>query len=93
MTKKHCGNLMPHGIVFKLKIALMKVVLHVKDQVNETEFMEIIGKLDYVEVMMQVKDQKTSQFISDLAESFSNVKEYENGKKQLKSAKDLLNEF
>ena len=55
----------------------MKVVLHIKEEVNETEFMEIIGKLDYVEVMMQVKDQKTSQFISDLAESFSNVKEYE----------------
>ncbi|MBK8820229.1 MAG: hypothetical protein IPN49_14480 [Saprospiraceae bacterium] len=64
----------------------MKVVLHIKEEVNETEFMEIIGKLDYVEVMMQVKDQKTSQFISDL-ESFSNIREYENEKKQLKSAK------
>ena len=29
----------------------------------------------------------------DLAEAFNDVKLYEQGKKQLKSAKDLLNEF
>lgn len=71
----------------------MKVVLDIKGDVNAKEFMNMVEKLDYVEVMMQVKDKKTSQFISDLAESFYNVRQYEQGKKQLKSAKDLLNEF
>ena len=30
---------------------------------------------------MQIKDKKTSQFISDMIESFDNVRQYELGKK------------
>ena len=41
----------------------MKVVLDIKGDVNAKEFMNMVEKLDYVEVMMQVKDKKTSQFI------------------------------
>lgn len=36
---------------------------------------------------------KKSEFISDLAESFNDVKLHEAGKKKFKSAKDLLNEL
>jgi hypothetical protein len=71
----------------------MKVVLDIKDEVHATKFMDMVEKLDYIDVLMQIKDKKTSQFISDLAESFEDVKQYEQGNKKLKSAKDLLNEF
>ncbi len=42
---------------------------------------------------MEIKDKKTSQFITDLAESFHDIRLYEQGNKPLKSAKDLLNEL
>lgn len=71
----------------------MKVVLDIKDEAHAIKFMDIVEKLDYVDVLMQIRDKKTSQFISDMVESFDNVRQYEQGKKQLKSAKDLLNEF
>lgn len=71
----------------------MKVVLDIKDGVHAIEFMDMVEKLDYIDVLMQVKDKRTSQFISDLAESFDDVKQYEKGKRQLKSVKELLNEF
>jgi hypothetical protein len=71
----------------------MKVVLDIKDEAHAIKFMAMVEKLDYIDVLMQIKDKKTSQFISDMVESFDNVRQYEQGKKQLKSAKDLLNEF
>ncbi|MFZ1750844.1 MAG: hypothetical protein WAU01_11660 [Saprospiraceae bacterium] len=71
----------------------MKVVLDIKDDAHAIEFIDMLEKLDYIDVMMQIKDKKTSQFISDLSESFDNVRKYEQGKKQLKSAKDVLNEL
>jgi len=71
----------------------MKVVLDIKDKAHAIKFMDMVEKLDYIDVLMQIRDKKTSQFISDMVESFDNVRQYEQGKKQLKSAKDLLNEF
>ena len=71
----------------------MKVVLDIKDDNHAITFMDMVDKLDYIDVMMQVKDKEASQFISDLAESFEDVRKYEKGNKKLKSAKDLLNEF
>jgi len=71
----------------------MNVVLDIKDDAHAIKFMDMVEKLDYIDVLMQVKDKSTSQFISDLAESFDDVKQYENGKRQLKSVKELLNEF
>lgn len=55
--------------------------------------MELVKSLDYISVVKEIKDEAKSQFISDLADAFNDVKRYEQGKKKLKSAKDLLNEL
>ena len=39
------------------------------------------------------KEKASNQLLSDLTEAFNDVKLYEQGKKKLKSAKDLLNEL
>lgn len=55
--------------------------------------MELLKSLDYVSVLKEIKDKEKSRIIEQLAESFNDVKRYEEGKKQLKCAKDLLNEL
>lgn len=55
--------------------------------------MEMVKSLDYISVIKEVKEERKSQFITDLADAFNDVKLYEQGKKKLKSAKDLLNEL
>ena len=70
----------------------MKVVLGIKENKRLPFFMELVKSLDYVSVIKEVKQKRKSQAISDLAEAFNDVKLHEEGKKKLKSAKDLLNE-
>ena len=70
----------------------MKVLLDIK-QNRVPFFMELVKSLDYIDVIKEVKDVKKSQQINDLAEAFDNVKQFESGKKKLKTAKDLLNEL
>jgi hypothetical protein len=55
--------------------------------------MELVKSLDYIHVVKEVKDEAKSQFVTDLADAFNDIKLYEQGKKKLKSAKDLLNEL
>jgi len=55
--------------------------------------MELVKSLDYISVLKEVKDRKKSEAIQDLAEAFNDVKLHQEGKKQLKSAKDLLDEL
>lgn len=71
----------------------MKVILDIKENNRIPFFMEMIRSLDYISVIKEVKDERKSQFITDLADAFNDVKLYEQGKKKLKSAKDLLNEL
>lgn len=71
----------------------MKVILDIKESNRIPFFMEMIKSLDYISVIKEVKEVRKSQFITDLAEAFNDVKLYEQGKKKLKSAKDLLNEL
>ena len=71
----------------------MKVILDIKENNRIPFFMEMIKSLDYINVIKEVKDERKSKFINDLAEAFNDVKLYEQGKKKLKSAKDLLNEL
>jgi hypothetical protein len=52
--------------------------------------MEMIKSLEYIRVIKEIKQERKSQFISDLADAFNDVKLYEQGKKKLKSAKELL---
>lgn len=71
----------------------MKVILDIKENNRIPFFMEMIKSLDYISVIKEVREERKSQFITDLAEAFNDVKLYEQGKKKLKSAKDLLNEL
>ena len=70
----------------------MKVILDIKED-RVPFFMELLESLDYISVLKQVKDKESSKIIQDLVDAFNDVKLYEEGKKNLKSAKDLLNEL
>ncbi len=70
----------------------MKLIIDIKDT-KAPFFMELIRSLDYISIIKEVKDKSKSEFVTDLAEAFNNVKEHEKGNKKLKSAKDLLNEL
>jgi len=71
----------------------MKVILDIKENSRIPFFMELIKSLDYISIVKEVNDERKSQFITDLAEAFNDVKLYEQGKRKLKPAKDLLNEL
>lgn len=68
----------------------MKVILDI-DESRERFFMELLQSLDYVKILKEVKNKEKSEHIQDLIESFNDVRLYEEGKKKLKSANDLLN--
>jgi len=70
----------------------MKVILDIKDN-RVPFFMELIRSLDYIRVLQEIQDERKGEHIQDLVEAFSDVKLFEQGLKQLKSAKDLLNEL
>jgi hypothetical protein len=71
----------------------MKVILDITESSRIPFFMELVKSLDYISVVKEVDNEAKSQYISDLADAFNDVKLYEQGKKKLKSAKDLLNEL
>jgi len=71
----------------------MKVILDIRENNRIPFFMELLKSLDYISVVKEVRDERKSQFVTDLAEAFNDVRLYEEGKKKLKSAKDLLNEL
>jgi ABC-type metal ion transport system substrate-binding protein len=70
----------------------MKVILDIKDN-RGPFFMELLKSWDYVNILKEVKNKEKSEAIQDLVEAFNDVKLHEEGKKQLKSAKDLLDEL
>lgn len=70
----------------------MKVILDIQDN-RVPFFMELIKSLDYISVLKEVKDKEKSKDIQNLAEAFNDVKLHQEGKKQLKSGKDLLDEL
>jgi hypothetical protein len=70
----------------------MKVILDIQEN-RVPFFMELLKSLDYISILKEVKSKEKSQAIQDLAESFNDVKLYEEGKKKLKSAKELLDEL
>jgi hypothetical protein len=77
----------------KLNEIKMKVILDIKENDRVPFFMELVKSLDYIRVLKEVKDERKSEFITGLVDAFNDVKLYEQGKKKLKSAKELLNEF
>lgn len=71
----------------------MKIILDIKENSRIPFFMELIKSLNYISVINEIKDKRKGEFVTDLAEAFNDVKLYEQGKKKLKKAKDLLNEL
>jgi hypothetical protein len=71
----------------------MKVLLDIKEDSRATFFMELVKSLGYIDVIKEIKDKRKSKMIADLAEAFDDARNYELGKKKLKSAKDLLHEL
>ena len=70
----------------------MKVILDIQDN-RVPFFMELLKSLDYISILKEIKDKEKSRVIQELVQSFNDVKLYEEGKKQLKSAKGMLNEL
>jgi hypothetical protein len=70
----------------------MKVLIDVKEN-RAPFFMELLKSLNYVSVLNEVKIKRNSVFISELKDAFDDVKLHEQGKKKLKTAKQLLNEL
>ena len=52
----------------------MKVILDIKENSRAPFFMELVKSLDYISVVKEVKVERKSQFIADLAEAFNDVK-------------------
>ena len=67
----------------------MKVILDIKDN-RVPFFMELIRSLDYIRVLQEIKDERKGEHIQDIVEAFNDVKLFEQGGKQLKNAKDLI---
>jgi len=55
--------------------------------------MELLKTLDFVDVLQQVEDKEKMERVQTLVDSFNDVKLYEQGNKQLKTAENLLNEL
>ncbi|MBC6427307.1 MAG: hypothetical protein GDA51_12780 [Ekhidna sp.] len=70
----------------------MKVILDIQDN-RAPFFMELVKSFDFIDILKEIKNKEKSKTIQNLAEAFNDVKLYEEGKKQLKSAEDLLNEL
>ena len=82
MKIHHASSIRP----LKTKYFRMKVILDITENSRIPFFMELVKSLDYISVVKEVKNEAKSQFISDLADAFNDVKLYEQGKKKLKSA-------
>jgi hypothetical protein len=68
----------------------MKVLLDIEDNSRPQFFMEMIQGLSYVKILKEIDDTKTGEVISDLTEAFNDVALHLQGKKRLKSAKELF---
>ncbi len=71
----------------------MKVILDIKENSRIPFFMELVKSLEYIRVVKEIEDEEKSQYISDLADAFNDVKLHEQGNKTLKTAKELLCEL
>jgi hypothetical protein len=68
------------------------VIFH-PSNTEELNVLKAIAKALKMKYEIITKEKASNQLLSDLTEAFNDVKLYEQGKKKLKSAKDLLNEL
>lgn len=70
----------------------MKVILDIKEN-RVPFFLELLKSLDYVDILKEVKGKEKGNAITDLTKAFNEVRLYEEGKIELKKAKNLLDEL
>ena len=70
----------------------MKILLDVEES-HGPFLTELLRSLNYVSILKEVSDQQKSEAIQSLADAFQGVKLHEEGKKNLKLAKDLLRQI
>lgn len=68
------------------------VIFH-PSNTEELNVLKAIAKALKMQYEIITKEKASNQLLNDLTEAFNDVKLYEQGKKKLKSAKDLLNEL
>lgn len=79
-------------LLLKILYYVMKLVVDIQDS-NVPLFMELMKTHNIAKAVMEVKNTRKSRFVTGLAQSFNELKLYEQGKKKLKNAKDLINEL
>ena len=67
----------------------MKVLIDIQTD-RVPFFMELIKSLDYIKILKEVQDTEKEQAIQELVDAFDDAKLHQQGKKELKSAKDLI---
>lgn len=70
----------------------MKILLDVKDN-KARFFLELLENIEGIRVLSKVNDIEKGQAIKGLVDAFQDVKDYEQGKKKLKTAQDVLDEL
>ncbi len=74
------------------KMKAQDVIFH-PSNIEELNVLKAIAKAMKMKYEIITKEKASNQLLNDLTEAFNDVKLYEQGKKKLKSAKDLLNEL
>ena len=70
----------------------MQILLNIKDS-GRIPFFKMLENLDYITVIKEINNESDVSHISDLIESINDVKLHIQGKKELQSARELLNEL
>ncbi|MBM3436345.1 MAG: hypothetical protein FJY07_09050 [Bacteroidetes bacterium] len=70
----------------------MKVILEIQEE-KAPFFIELLNGLKYIRIVKQVSDKQKSKAIQDIVNAFNDVQLHSEGKKDLKSANQLLNEI
>jgi len=70
----------------------VKVILDIRDN-RSSFFLELLRNFDFVKVESTIEGTKKVKHLQDLKEAFDDVDAHLKGKKNLRSAKDLLNEL
>jgi hypothetical protein len=70
----------------------MKVILDIQES-KAPFFIELINGLKYVRIIKKVNDKQKNSAIQDIVDAFNDIKLHEEGKKNLKSANQILDEI
>ena len=70
----------------------MQILLNIEDS-GRIPFFKMLENLDYITVIKEINNEADVSHLSDLIESINDVKLHIQGKKELQSARELLNEL